>query len=69
MTELALAAFLTTSRLEKLTQHRLGIHTKRHFLRSLHRIEERCLLLPALLLVGLLLRSQLFLPLLGERRG
>jgi hypothetical protein len=69
MAKLALAALLTTSRFEKLTQHRLGIHTKRHLLRSLHGIEERRLLLPALLLIGLLLRSQLFLPLLGERLG
>ena len=69
MTKLALAPLLTTSRLEKLTQHRLGIHTKRHLLRSRHGIEERRLLLPALLLISLLLRSQLFLPLLGERLG
>ena len=69
MTKLALAALLATSRLEKLTQHRLGIHTKRHLLRSLHGIEECRLLLPAFLLVSLLLRSQLFLLLLGERLG
>src|SRR6266852_538603 len=69
MTKLALAALLTTSRLEKLTQHRLGIHTKRHLLRSLHGIEEQRLLLLALLLISLLLRPQLFLPLLGERLG
>jgi hypothetical protein len=67
MTELALAALFTTSRLEKLTQHRLGIHTKRHLLRS--GIEERRLLLAALLLISLLLRTQLFLLLLGERLG
>ena len=57
MTKLTLAALLTTSRLEKLTQHRLGIHAKRHLLRSLHGVEERCLLLPALFLISLLLRS------------
>ena len=69
MTKLALAALFTSSRLEKLTQHRLGIHTKWHLLRSLHGIEERRLLLPALLLISLLLRSQFFLLLLGERLG
>ena len=65
MTKLALAALLTTPRLEKLTQHRLGIHTKRHLL--LHGIEERGLLLPAFLLISFLLCPQLLLPLLGER--
>ena len=69
MTELTLAALLAASRLEKLTQHRLGIHTERHLLRSLHGVEERRLLLPPLFLVGLLLRSQLLLLLLGERLG
>jgi hypothetical protein len=69
MTKLALAALLTTPSFEKLTQHRLGIHTKGHLLGSLHGIEERCLLLLALLLISLRLRSQIFLLLLGEGLG
>ena len=69
MAELALAALLAAPRLEKLTQQRLGVYAKGHLLRRLHGLEELRLLLPALLLIGLRLRSQLLLPLLGERFG
>jgi hypothetical protein len=65
MAELALAALVTAARLEKLAQHRLRVDSKGHLLR-LHGLEQRRLFLPALLLVGLLLRPQLLLPFLGE---
>ena len=67
MAELALAALLAAPRLEKLAQHRLRVHAKGHLLRGLHGLEQLRLLLPALLLVGLLLRPQLLLSFLGER--
>jgi hypothetical protein len=66
MAELALAALVAATRLEKLAQHSLWVDSKGHLLR-LHRLEQRRLFLPALLLVGLLLRPQLLLPFLGER--
>lgn len=69
MTKLALTALLTSSRLEKLAQYRLGICTKRDLLRSLHGVEKRRLLLPTFLLLSLLLCSQILLPLLGESFG
>ena len=66
MAKLALAALFASTGLEKFAQDHLGVHPKGHLLR-LHGLEERGLLLPTLLLVGLLLRPQLLLPLLGER--
>jgi len=68
MTELALAALFAAARLEKLAQDRLRVNAKGHLLR-LHGLEERRLLLPALLLISLLLCPQLLLLFLGERLG
>lgn len=66
MAKLALGTLLTATRLEKLAEHRLRVHTEGHLLR-LHGLEERRLFLLTLLLIGLLLRPQLLFLLLCER--
>lgn len=68
MAELALRALVAVARLVEHAEHRLRVHAKRHLL-HLHGLEERSLLLLALLLVELRLLAQCLLLLLVEHRA